>query len=149
MSQVFIGYGAYGIDGVDEEFIRFIFDVTLGATTKKMESEVGVIIADNEQMTKLNCRFRGKNKTTNVLSFTNTEMAGCYEMESDKDYLGDIYISYPMLLEEAKGLKISIKERFAQLLVHGLLHLLGFDHETTKEASEMEALEDRIVQLVL
>ena len=149
MSQVFIGYGDYGIDGVDDEFIRFIFDVTLGLTTKKMDSEVGVVITDDAQMQKLNRSYRGQDKSTNVLSFHNTDWPGAPTAESGANYLGDIYISSAILLQEAKQLKVAAKERFAQLFAHGLLHLLGFDHEKPAEIATMEALEDQIMQLVL
>lgn len=149
MSQVFIGYGVYGINGVDDEFIRFIFDVTLGSTNQAMGSEVGLVLTDNTQMQKLNSRYRGKDKATNVLSFHNQEMEDGVQMEPDKNYLGDIFIGYEVLVIEAKDLKISEKERFAQLFVHGLLHLLGFDHEKVDEVTEMETLEDKIVQMVL
>jgi len=149
MSQVFIGYDAYGIAGVDDEFIRFIFDTTLGLTNTSLNSEVGLILSDNAKMQQLNQRYRGKDTATNVLSFTNQDMADGGQVETDKNYLGDIYIGYFVLVNEAKDLKISEQERFAQLFVHGLLHLLGFDHETAAEAKVMEALEDQIVQLVV
>jgi len=150
MSQVFIGYGKYGIAGVDDEFIRFIFDVTLGSTNQLMDSEVGVILADSAEMQKLNQRYRGKDQPTNVLSFTNQDIVGSpAHTTEDPNYLGDIYVGYEVLIEEAKNLKVSEQERFAQLFVHGLLHLLGFDHEKADETAEMEALEDKIVQLVL
>lgn len=149
MSKVFVGYDTYSIEGVDEEFIRFIFDVTLSAVNKKIASEVGLVLADNVKMRSLNRRYRGKDKPTNVLSFANQEIAGSPEVESDENYLGDIYISTAILSDEAKELRISEKERFAQLFVHGLLHLLGWDHEKPAERKEMEALEDKIVQLVI
>jgi len=149
MSRVFVGYGRYGIEGVDEEFVRFIFDITLSSTTKKMDSEVGLIIAGDEEIQKLNHRYRGKNQPTNVLSFTNQEMAESVQPEPDAHYLGDICIGYSQLAKEAKDLCVSEKERFAQLFVHGLLHLSGFDHENPTEAVKMEELEDHIVQLVL
>jgi len=149
MSQVFIGYDGYGIDGVDDEFIRFIFDVTLGSTSKKMDSEVGLVLANDDKMKSLNQRYCGKDKSTNVLSFENKEIAGVNQAEPDKNYLGDIYIGCGTLAQEAKNLKISEKERFAQLFIHGILHLFGFDHEQPDDREEMENLEDRIVQLVL
>lgn len=149
MAQVFIGYGAYGINGVDDEFIRFIFDVALGCTSKKMDSECGLILSDNALIQTLNHRYRGKNRPTNVLSFTNTELKGVAQGESDANYLGDIYISYAILVEEANKLEISEKDRFAQLFTHGLLHLLGHDHERPTDATAMEELEDRIIQLVI
>ena len=161
MSQVFIGYDGYGIDGVDDEFIRFIFDVTLssaslcfseaspGSASKKMDSEVGLVLANDDKMKALNQRYRGKDKSTNVLSFENKEIAGANQAEPDENYLGDIYIGCETLVREAKDLHISEKERFAQLFIHGILHLLGFDHEQPIDIEEMENLEDRIVQLVL
>lgn len=144
-----MGYGRYSIKEVDEEFVRFIFDITLGSTNKKMDSEVGLIIAGDEEIQKLNHRYRGKNQPTNVLSFTNQEMAESVQPEPDAHYLGDIYVGYSCLTKEAQDLKISKRERFTQLFVHGLLHLLGFDHENPTEAVKMEELEDHIVQLAL
>jgi len=149
MSKVFVGYDTYSIEGVDEEFIRFVFDVTLGSINGEMKSEVGLILADNAKMRSLNRRYRGKDKPTNVLSFTNQEIAGGVQVEPDKNYLGDIYVGTIVLSDEAKKLQISEKERFAQLFVHGLLHLLGWDHEKSAERKEMEALEDKIVQLTI
>lgn len=149
MSQVFVGYDTYSIEGVDEEFVRFIFDVTLGSTTQKMNSEVGLVLAGDDVMRQLNRRYRGKDNSTNVLSFTNQEMINGVQVEPDCQYLGDIYISPEILVKEAQQLKISEKERFAQLFVHGILHLLDFDHASPAEGVKMEELEDKIVQLVL
>lgn len=149
MSRVFIGYEPFGIEGVDDEFIRFIFDVTLGLTTKNMTSEVGVVLVDDDQMQKMNHRYRGKDKTTNVLSFNNSALIGLPDKNSDANYLGDVYISYPVLLAEAEQLNIPSKERFAQLFAHGLLHLFGYDHENAPDTKTMEDLEDQIIQLVI
>jgi len=149
MSQVYVGYGQFGIEGVDEEFICFIFDVTLGLTTQNNNSEGGVILATDDQMRDMNKRYRGKDVTTNVLSFCNSEIPELSGNEADANYLGDIYISYPVLIAEAKKLGISHKDRFTQLLVHGFLHLLGFDHENNADAKKMEDLEDQITQMVI
>ena len=149
MSRVFIGYEPFGIEGVDDGFIRFIFDVTLGLTTKNMTSEGGVVLVDDDQMQKMNHRYRGKDKTTNVLSFNNSALIGLPDKNSDANYLGDVYISYPVLLAEAEQLNIPSKERFAQLFAHGLLHLLGYDHENAPDTKTMEDLEDQIIQLVI
>ncbi|MBU1092142.1 rRNA maturation RNase YbeY [Patescibacteria group bacterium] len=148
MSRVFVGYEQFGIEGVNEEFIHFVFDVVLSLTTKKGDSEVGVALVTNEQMKKMNHRYRGKDATTNVLSFVNTEIPDLPTEEVD-NYLGDIYISYPVLDAEADQLEISHKERFAQLLTHGLLHLVGFDHTNKSDTKEMEDLEDQIVQMAI
>ena len=150
MSQVFIGYDTYNMEGVDDELIRFIFDVTLGLTTKKMDSEVGLILSKSDQMQQLNQRYLGHDRPTNVLSFTDQAISGEKHLATtDANYLGDIYIGVEVLEKEAQELKISEKERFVQLFVHGLLHLLGWDHVTSVQAAEMEELEDQIVQLVV
>ncbi|MEA1909683.1 MAG: rRNA maturation RNase YbeY [Patescibacteria group bacterium] len=151
MSQVFIGYDNHGIDGVDDDCIRFIFDVVLGSLKRDMNLEVGLVIADEKKMQDLNKKYCGKDKPTNVLSFTNSEipdLADNPELQ-DKNYLGDVYICYQILLDEAKTMKISNRERFSQLFVHGLLHLNGFDHEDPSETKKMEEMEDKICELIL
>lgn len=151
MPHVFVAYDDYAIEGVDEEFIQFVFDVALSLADKSAESEMGLIITTSPRMKDLNYKYRGKNKTTNVLSFVSSEIAKDFiDGGEDKNYLGDVYISQTELIKEAKELKIVPKERFVQLFVHGILHLLGFDHEkTTRGALAMEKLEDRIVGVAL
>lgn len=151
MSQVFLGYDTYGIEGVDESFIHFIFDMALAHAAGDQNSEVGLIVTSDEQMRNLNHRYCGKDKSTNVLSFANDEIKDFVSVGSpaDKNYLGDIYISYPTLVREAHNRKVSSRERFAQLFVHGILHLLGFDHKNTSDAAIMERLEDKIIGSIL
>lgn len=151
MSQVFIGYDTYGIEGVDESFIHFVFDMTLAHAAGDRNSEVGLVITSDEQIRGLNHRYRNKDKATNVLSFANDEIKDFVLVDSkaDKNYLGDIYISYPTLMREAHDLHETSRERFAQLFVHGVLHLLGFDHEDPADAGVMEQLEDKIVTSIV
>ena len=151
MSQVFIGYDTYGIEGVDEEFIHFVFDMTLAHAAGDHSAEVGLVVTSDEQIRSLNHRYRGKDKPTNVLSFANDEIKDFVSVDSkaDKNYLGDIYISYPTLMREAHDLHETSRERFVQLFVHGVLHLLGLDHEDMADASVMEQLEDKIVTSIL
>jgi probable rRNA maturation factor len=151
MSQVFVGYDTYGVEGVDETFIHFIFDMALAHTASPINSEVGLVVTTDDQMRSLNHRYRGKDRPTNVLSFANDEIPDFVSADSKegKDYLGDIYISYPTLMREAHDLRITSRERFAQLFVHGILHLLGFDHEDKQDAAVMEQMEDKIVGVIL
>jgi probable rRNA maturation factor len=151
MSKVFVAYDDYAITGVDDEFIHFVFDMALSLADRSEDSEMGLIITDSSRIKDLNHRYRGKNKATNVLSFVSSEIAKDFiEAVEDENYLGDVYISSPELTKEASELKITPKDRFVQLCVHGILHLLGFDHEKdTKAALAMEELEDRIVGTVL
>ncbi|MBN2585101.1 rRNA maturation RNase YbeY [Patescibacteria group bacterium] len=151
MSQVFIGYDTYGIEGVDESFIHFIFDMTLAQVAGDQNSEVGLVVTSDEQMRSLNHRYRDKDRSTNVLSFANDEIKDFVSTENslDKNYLGDVYISYPTLMREAHDLHETSRERFAQLFIHGVLHLLGFDHEDKADAEVMEQLEDKILATII
>jgi probable rRNA maturation factor len=146
MSKVYIGYDKFGLVGVDDEFIQFVFDVVVSMAKLNPDAEAGVVLATDETMQKLNMQYRGKDKSTNVLSFGYLETAqGDAIPAEDKNYLGDIYMSHQLITSESKDLEITPKERFAQLMVHGLLHLSGMHHDTPKQASKMEDLEDQIL----
>lgn len=88
---------------------------------------------DNPTSQALNQRYRQQNKATNILSFP-------YESEG-KDLIGELVIAHEVLYAEAEALHISPEQHYAHLLVHGILHLLGHDHEEDAEAHIMEALE--------
>jgi len=149
MSKVFVGYDSFGINEVDDNFIHFVFDMILSHTASGIDCEIGLIITSDEYIKSLNRQYRNKNKATNVLSFSNNEIKNIPLVEEDENYLGDVYISYNQLNQEAAQLNISIKERFVQLFVHGTLHLIGLDHEDSQSASAMESLEDKIVGSVI
>ncbi|MBU1082838.1 rRNA maturation RNase YbeY [Patescibacteria group bacterium] len=150
MSQVFIAYDEYAIEGVDDEFIHFVFDMTISMADKSAESEMGLIITTNDRIKDLNFRYRGKDKPTNVLSFASSEIAKDFvSADIDANYLGDVYISSAELMREAGELGIAPKDRFVQLFVHGVLHLFGFDHENAKDAEVMESMEDKITAAIL
>lgn len=151
MARVFVGYDTYGIEGVDESFVHFIFDMVLGHAATDQNSEVGLVITSDEHLRNLNHRYRGKDGSTNVLSFANDEIKDFVSAgdRENKNYLGDIYISYPTLMREAHDLHETSRERFVQLFVHGILHLLGFDHKNASDAEIMERLEDKIISSIL
>ena len=95
------------------------------------QHEVCIRIVDAEESQSLNKQFRGKDKPTNVLSFP-------FEEES---YLGDLVLCHPVIQAEAESQTKSIQAHYQHLLIHGILHLLGFDHETDEDATEMEQIE--------
>lgn len=86
---------------------------------------------------RLNKDYRGLDKPTNVLSFSSGDLTGAH--------LGDIIFARETILHEAVDLGVPVAHHIQHLTVHGLLHLLGFDHETDAEATVMEALETRIL----
>ena len=104
------------------------------------DSEVSVKFTSNDEVRSLNAAWRGKDKPTNVLSFP---MAGEDEL-ADAQLLGDIVLAHGVCSAEAADKQVGIETHAAHLVVHGTLHLLGYDHETNDEdAEEMEDVERR------
>ena len=104
---------------------------------KREDNTVSILLTDDEIMSELNKLYRNKIGPTNVLSFTN----GNNRVVGMSSVLGDIALSFTTIVKESTQLKIPFINHVKHLLVHGCLHLLGFNHETTKETQEMEALE--------
>lgn len=96
-----------------------------------------ILLADDARLAALNARFRGKNKPTNVLSFP--------AAASTAGYLGDVAIAYGTTAREAREAGKTLHDHSVHLAVHGVLHLLGYDHETAREARIMEPLEITIL----
>lgn len=106
----------------------------------KKEGSVAIAIIDEATMQALNQTYRQKPKPTNVLSFPSQ-----LPPELQKDFWGDIAICAQVVEKEANAQKKSIDAHFAHLVVHGILHLLGFDHENESDANKMENEEVRIL----
>ncbi len=105
-------------------------------------ASVDIYYVSNVRMRALYKHSGGKDKVTNVLSFPHPK--GFVDPEAGDGYLGEIYLAPSHILKEAKEMGISQEEWNTKLLVHGVLHLLGFDHENDREAKKMECEEDRI-----
>jgi len=106
------------------------------------EVEVSVLLTDDAHQQILNLQWRGQDKPTNVLSFP----AGEDEPHPGQPLLlGDISLAFETLDREALDLQKSLADHLCHLLVHGMLHLLGFDHEAQADADEMEPLEIKVL----
>lgn len=110
--------------------------------------ELSVRLTDNEQVRALNARWRDKNKPTNVLSFP---MLGEDDLRDaniagPELLLGDIILARGVCEAEAAEKGVSIEQHAAHLIVHGTLHLLGYDHQQEDDASDMEAREIRALE---
>lgn len=103
-------------------------------------AELNVRIVDEEESRELNCRYRGKDKPTNVLSFP----ADLPE-ELDLPLLGDLVICAPIVAREADQQRKALRAHWAHMVVHGTLHLLGYDHIEDADAEIMEGLETRLL----
>ena len=103
-------------------------------------AELVVRVVDEAEMTALNRRFRGKDGPTNVLSFHADVMP-----EIASDLLGDVVICAPVVARESVTQQKPAETHWAHLVIHGVLHLLGYDHQTDAEAQRMEACEIRLL----
>lgn len=125
--------------------LKKIIEITLRHVGYKEDCEIGVACVDLEESQQLNLQYREKDKPTNVLSFPSDIPEEVLPM-LDALPLGDLVICIPVVLQEALEQKKTAQNHFAHLLVHGVLHLLGYDHETSDEdAEEMEGLEIEIL----
>ena len=110
--------------------------------TGQRNAEVSVLLVGDKAMRSLNRHYRGKDRTTDVLSFPLRE--GRFS-RIQPQVLGDIVISLPTAARQAKAAGESYQSEIGRLLVHGYLHLLGYDHERSKaEASRMDGRERRL-----
>lgn len=105
---------------------------------------ITVKICSDAEMQSFNKTYRGIDQTTDVLSFS----LDFKEPQSNEDYLGDIIISYQTAKKQAKEHQQSWEDEMIFLLIHGLLHLSGYDHETLSDEKKMFALQDKIFRQV-
>jgi len=110
------------------------------------DAELSILIVDDQQIAKLNRQYLNREGPTNVIAFS---MRQGQFAEITPQLLGDVVISADTTHREAQSVRISMQERFDQLLIHGILHLLGYDHESNEtEASRMEKKAAELLQLL-
>lgn len=124
----------------DEDEIRRWTGAVMQHERPGQDSEICLRLVDEAEMASLNLTWRGKNGPTNVLSFPADLPA-----ELNLPLLGDIVICSPVVAREAAAQGKPARAHWAHLLVHGSLHLLGYDHIDPEEARAMEALETRLL----
>ncbi len=110
------------------------------------DGELSILIVDDPEIAKLNKTYLGRSGPTNVIAFPMQE--GAFG-EINPNLLGDVVISLDTAAREAREDSISVESRFDQLLIHGILHLFGFDHEKTSEQTEeMTIKEEQLLKLL-
>lgn len=120
----------------DEDIRRF----AAGALADLDEPVLNLRIVDEPEGRELNRRWRGRDYATNVISFPADLPVG-----TGINLLGDIVICAPVVVHEAADQDKSVAAHFAHMLVHGILHLRGFDHMSDQQADAMESLESRLL----
>ena len=112
-------------------------------TEGRREVEVSLAFLGDDAIHALNREWRGKDKPTNVLSFPMAEADELDSAEGPPMLLGDIALAYGVCTREAAEKHISLEQHARHLVVHGMLHLLGYDHQDDGSATDMEARETR------
>jgi len=111
------------------------------------EKELSLLFTDDERMARLNSRYLGRKGPTNVLAFP---MSGGPEPGVESGMLGDVVISVDTAISESADLDEPLEHTIDRLIIHGVLHLLGYDHEKSEaEARRMEKEEKRLMALIL
>ena len=113
------------------------------ARVRPRRATVNVVVIDDREMRRLNRRYRGKDKPTDVLSFA-------YPAGRERDdVVGDVYVSHQTLARDARRLGVAARDLSIRIVVHGLLHVAGYDHETDGKAERMERRERVVLKRVL
>lgn len=108
------------------------------------EEQVSVVFTNNEEIAKLNASYRNKDEPTDVLSFAFNETEAWPDPEGN-NVLGEVFISTQMLSTNAVYFDVDEDEELKRLIIHGFLHLLGYDHETNSEAEPMLQKQEKIL----
>ena len=145
---------------IDKKFFQKITEEALRVAGIKDETEISLAIVGDGRIRKLNKIYRGKNKVTDVLSFSDKTIMpylfkAFVKIKKSEEFikvpdginrLGEIVICYPRAKKQAKALNHSLEKELTILLVHGILQLLGYDHEKGEaEAEKMKNMEEKIL----
>ncbi len=131
----------------EQDFQRWA-DAALAGAEHEGAAEITVRIVDEAEGRELNREYRERDYATNVLSFPSELPAGLLaELKDEMDVLplGDLVICAPVVAREASEQGKALQDHWAHLTIHGVLHLLGFDHTEDEEAEDMEALETQVL----
>ncbi|MBU1164985.1 rRNA maturation RNase YbeY [Patescibacteria group bacterium] len=141
MVEIEINYQAGKI--VKKKFLEDLANSTFKLLKIKGKQKISLGLVTNAEIKKNNRIYRKKNKVTDVLSFSEKDQKFCFPTE--KNYLGEILICYSQAVLQAKKYNKTVKEELSLLFVHGLLHLLGYDHQKQKDHAKMKKLEQDIL----
>jgi probable rRNA maturation factor len=141
-----------GLDvGLDTEWLQKILEKPLTAEKAPSNAEISLVITGQERIQELNRDYRGLDQPTDVLSFSLSEQkdeepAPFIGPPDGVLHLGEVIISYPQALIQARDNKHTLKREMAILIIHGALHILGYDHEKPEMKSTMQAREKEILE---
>jgi len=134
-------------DCLESQWLRSLAEQVLTLQEAGAEVELGLVITGQERVQALNRSYRGKDAPTDVLAFSTLPGAGepFVTPPDGRLHLGEVIVSYPQAVIQAGEEGHSIKKEIATLITHGILHLLGFDHEEPGLKRQMQAREREIL----
>lgn len=139
-------------DTITAQFSNWVHAALAAATQSNAQHEtidtpceMTIRVVSKEESQELNHTYRGKDKPTNVLSFPFEQPPGLTASDIQLPILGDLVVCHDVVVQEAGTQQKAVFEHWAHMLVHGTLHLLGYDHINDQEAEEMESLEVEIL----
>ena len=134
---------------VDEDRARKIAQYVLNAEGVAPPYEVSLVFTDSEAVQRLNRDYRGIDEPTDVLAFymlPQREVDDYFALPPDGVlHLGEVIISYPQAVKQAKVQGHSVEQELALLIIHGILHFLGYDHEQPEEGKRMRGREEELL----
>ncbi len=146
---------------IDDEFkgkitrrrLKTVAEQALTAEKTGSSVELGILVTNQENVRSLNWTYRSKNEPTDVLSFYMIPEHGqkketFINPPDNIEHLGEVVISYPQAVIQAKENKHKVKKEITILLIHGILHLLGYDHEKPADEKKMKPRETKILNLL-
>ncbi len=165
MSEVTVQIFEEFADAVSADWVSAVGVAALSVEHGYSDSKLGIVIADDESVADLNESYRGLHSTTDVLSFSSTHSGQYYGEDEDRaadvddfsfilppDYdhdIGEIIISYPQAVRQAREAGLSNEMEVASLLAHGIFHLLGYDHESERQTTAMRERERAAVHEIV
>lgn len=137
---------------VSKQWLTRAVKLTLAHTGISSQVELGLVIAGDETVHELNRNYRSVDSTTDVIAFALSERSegvGLFVTPPDDViHLGEVIISYPQAKKQAEEQRHSLERELALLVAHGVLHLLGYDHELLEQAEKMRSMEAKVLDAI-
>lgn len=133
------------LTGIDTAALSLLAERALNEESVDGPAELSIMLSDDAAVHELNRRYRNTDAPTDVLSFAQSEGDVFAQPEAGARMLGDIIVSVDTARRQAAEYAVTLQDEVAHLLVHGILHLLGYDHEEADDAQIMRAHEDAIL----
>ena len=130
--------------GVDSERVKEVIAMTLKMAKVRRHVSLGLRVVTDEMIKKMNAKYRGKDKVTDVLSFRVEDTNG-FVMPKEVSELGDIVIARGQVARQARAIGRDVPAEFMLMVSHGTLHLLGYDHGTLEEETRMFAIQRNVL----